>query len=97
MLTGMCIPFVTIGKKSSTVPRIFFSDMFDILIDNPSLMSTIHCEPADYTGAGTYTLDREATVEDICDFVVEYINSDVLVSYIQQLFVIQNAHTGRSS
>lgn len=29
--------------------------------------------------AGTFTLERESTVEDICDFIVEYINSDVLV------------------
>jgi RNA-dependent RNA polymerase len=25
------------------------------------------------------TLDKDATVDDICDFVVEYINSDVMV------------------
>jgi hypothetical protein len=25
------------------------------------------------------TLDKDATVEDICDFIVEYINSDVMV------------------
>lgn len=29
---------------------------------------------------GTKTIDRDSTIEDICDFVVEYINSDMLVS-----------------
>jgi len=35
--------------------------------------------PANYEGLGTLELDRNSTVEDICDFIVEYINSDVLV------------------
>ena len=34
---------------------------------------------AEYPPGETLTLDRESTVEDICDFIVEYINSDVLV------------------
>lgn len=55
------------------------SDQYDIIIDNGSLMPEVHSQPADYTGAGTRTLDRDATVDDICDFIVEYINSDVLV------------------
>jgi len=35
-------------------------------------------EPASYLPVGTRELDRESTIEDICDFVVEYLNSDVL-------------------
>lgn len=37
--------------------------------------------PANYEGLGTLELDRESTVEDICDFIVEYIHSDVLVCW----------------
>ncbi len=35
--------------------------------------------PMEYTSMGTNTLEFDVTVDDICDFVVEYINSDVLV------------------
>ncbi|EMD38185.1 hypothetical protein CERSUDRAFT_113336 [Gelatoporia subvermispora B] len=31
-----------------------------------------------YESAGTHTLDRDSTVDDIIDFIVEYIDSDVL-------------------
>ena len=53
-------------------------DMFSIITDG-SLLPTTYTEPADYTATDPKTLDREATIDDICDFVVEYINSDVLV------------------
>jgi len=49
-----------------------------VIIKHGRLLVTEHVEPASYVGAGTHTLDRESTVEDICDFVVEYINSDLL-------------------
>jgi RNA-dependent RNA polymerase len=50
------------------------------VIKNDSLLPNEAADPANYDSAGTYTLDQDSTVEDICDFVVEYINSDVLVS-----------------
>lgn len=36
-------------------------------------------EPADYTAAKPKELDRPTEIDDICDFIVEYIQSDVLV------------------
>jgi len=37
-------------------------------------------QPMNYDiSLGTKTNEWESTVEDICDFIVEYINSDVLV------------------
>ncbi|CAL1705570.1 unnamed protein product [Somion occarium] len=50
------------------------------LIKEPSLLPTQHVPPADYESAGTRKLphDGDSTIEDVCDFVVEYINSDVL-------------------
>jgi hypothetical protein len=56
-------------------------DMYSIITQS-TLLPIDWVESADYTGLGTRELDREATVDDICDFVVEYINSDVLVSLI---------------
>jgi len=39
-------------------------------------------DPADYLPSTPWTLEEsreDATVEDICDFIVEYINNDVIV------------------
>ncbi|KAI0345277.1 RdRP-domain-containing protein [Trametopsis cervina] len=52
-------------------------DMYSIIVES-TLLPTEYVEPADYTGVGTWELDREATIDDICDFIVEYINSDLL-------------------
>ncbi|KDQ61150.1 hypothetical protein JAAARDRAFT_152238 [Jaapia argillacea MUCL 33604] len=45
-----------------------------------TMLPTFHHEPAEYKPVDTRKLedDRDSTIEDICDFVVEYINSDVL-------------------
>ncbi|KAI8989763.1 RdRP-domain-containing protein [Trametes punicea] len=54
-------------------------DLYSIIKYDP-LLPTEHKDPMDYTGVGTRALPdgRESTVDDICDFIVEYINSDVL-------------------
>ena len=62
----------------------FSSDTYDIYHHNPGLLPRVHTEPADYPPGTTRTLDDDhgdATVEDICDFIVEYINSDVMVCF----------------
>jgi RNA-dependent RNA polymerase len=45
------------------------------------LLPSIQTRPADYLPGEVWTLedDREATIEDVCQFIVEYINSDVMV------------------
>ncbi|KAK7693992.1 hypothetical protein QCA50_003568 [Cerrena zonata] len=50
------------------------------LIKEPSLLPTEHIEPASYESAGTQKLpdDADSTIEDVCNFVVEYIESDIL-------------------
>ena len=55
-------------------------DLFSIIF-HESLMPIQAEDPAKYESLGTLELDRESTVEDICDFIVEYINSDVLVCW----------------
>lgn len=56
------------------------SDLYSIIKYAP-LLPTEHAQPADYEPVGTRELPngQESTVDDICDFIVEYINSDVLV------------------
>lgn len=54
------------------------------VVREPTLLPTVHVEPADYTPVGTHTLERESTIEDVCDFVVEYINSDILVRLVRE-------------
>ncbi|ETW86290.1 hypothetical protein HETIRDRAFT_443820 [Heterobasidion irregulare TC 32-1] len=53
-------------------------DLYDVYAENPRLLPTLETDSATYLSAGTRTIDRDSTVDDICDFVVEYINSDVL-------------------
>jgi len=62
-------------------------DQFSVICYEPFLPSEIE-EAASYESVGTFTLDRYSTVEDICDFVVEYINSDVLGLLSDRLLVI---------
>ncbi|KAI0672875.1 RdRP-domain-containing protein [Trametes maxima] len=54
-------------------------DLYSIIKYDP-LLPTLHQDPMEYKGVGTRRLPdgRESTVNDICDFIVEYINSDVL-------------------
>ncbi|KAI0822735.1 RdRP-domain-containing protein [Trametes gibbosa] len=54
-------------------------DLYSITKYDP-LLPTEQKEPGDYKGVGTRELPdgRDSTVDDICDFIVEYINSDLL-------------------
>ncbi|KAI9446032.1 RdRP-domain-containing protein [Lactarius indigo] len=56
-------------------------DTFDIYYANPDLLTSINAPPAEYPPGEVWTLDErrgDATVEDICDFIIEFINSDVM-------------------
>jgi hypothetical protein len=49
----------------------------------PKILPTEHDDPARYPAGSVYDIwPRESTVADICDFIVEYINSDVLVGSV---------------
>jgi hypothetical protein len=64
------------------------SDMYDIYLANPGLIPTVQAAPADETINAPWTLPEgrgDATVEDICDLIVEYINSDVMVCLLPML------------
>ncbi|KAK0484002.1 RNA dependent RNA polymerase-domain-containing protein [Armillaria novae-zelandiae] len=68
-------------------------DIYDV-VPNPDLMPPVIDEAASYESAGTYVaLDedgnpKECDVNDIADFIVEYINSDVLGLLSDRLLVI---------
>jgi hypothetical protein len=58
------------------------SDIYDVYYMNQGLLSLVQTGSAEYPPGEVWTLDedrRDATVEDICDFIVQYINSDVMV------------------
>ena len=57
------------------------SDTYDIYYKQPGLQPTTHIAASEYPSVKARTLpdSQTATIEDIFDFIVEYINSDVLV------------------
>jgi hypothetical protein len=57
------------------------------------LLPSIHWEPADYPAGEYWTLEdgRTATIEDVCQFIVDYINSDVMVRVYIQICLLLNA------
>ncbi|KAF7322454.1 RNA-dependent RNA polymerase [Mycena chlorophos] len=62
-------------------------DLYCVIPYHP-LLPAEHEEPASYADGQTLKLDRDSTVDDICDFVVEYINSDVLGLLSDRLLII---------
>ena len=54
------------------------SDLYDIIMCEDLLYSQQE-KPLDFDPGETFQLNRPATVDDICNFIVEYINSDVVV------------------
>ncbi|KAI0719267.1 RdRP-domain-containing protein [Cerioporus squamosus] len=49
-----------------------------LVIKDETLLPTEYHEPANYEGVDPRVLDRDSTITDICDFVVEYMQSDVM-------------------
>ena len=81
---GMCVH--DWGRPMLTIS----SDTYDIYFANPGLIPKIQAAPADENIIAPWMLhegrgDSDATVEDICDFIVEYINSDVMVCILPVL------------
>lgn len=52
------------------------------LNDLPEFFPAQTYEPALYNPAPKKVLDRPSTMDDVADFVVDYINSDVSVSFL---------------
>ncbi|KAJ7578483.1 calcium:hydrogen antiporter [Mycena floridula] len=62
-------------------------DIYDIIMC-PELLPPVVSEAASYPPGETLNLSRDSTVDDICDFIVEYIHSDVLGLLSDRLLVI---------
>ncbi|KAG8217645.1 RNA dependent RNA polymerase-domain-containing protein [Butyriboletus roseoflavus] len=54
------------------------SDMYEV-IQYGDLLVPEHHDPASYPPVQPFKLERPSTIDDVCDFIVEYINSDVVV------------------
>ncbi|KAH9996136.1 RNA dependent RNA polymerase-domain-containing protein [Russula compacta] len=52
-------------------------DTYDVYYANPALIPTSDTETANYESPSTMELDHDIRIEDICDFIVEYINNDI--------------------
>ncbi|KAG1741976.1 RNA dependent RNA polymerase-domain-containing protein [Suillus lakei] len=52
-------------------------DLYEI-IQHPPLILPDHYDPASYPSGKPFTIERPSTIDDVCNFVVEYINSDVV-------------------
>ncbi|KIJ69127.1 hypothetical protein HYDPIDRAFT_23984 [Hydnomerulius pinastri MD-312] len=52
-------------------------DMYEVIQYGEFLVPEHH-DPASYPSVAPFKLDRPSTIDDICDFIVEYINSDVV-------------------
>jgi RNA-dependent RNA polymerase len=50
------------------------------IIQYPPLLNVLNWTPAEYPPVDTLELDRKCDINDICNFVVDYIDSDLLVS-----------------
>jgi hypothetical protein len=76
MLTGMSHSRPAVASVLTKWP----SDIFYVAKE-PDLFPISHEKAASYDGADPFTLpdNRSATIGDVCDFVVNYIGSDVLV------------------
>ncbi|KAI0749297.1 RdRP-domain-containing protein [Daedaleopsis nitida] len=59
-----------------------------LVIKDPSLLPTEHCEPAEYKGVKKEPLDRDSTVEDIINFFMEYMRSDLMGLLADQHLII---------
>ncbi|KIM33801.1 hypothetical protein M408DRAFT_18806 [Serendipita vermifera MAFF 305830] len=70
-------------------------DIFQIIPEANDFKPDVNTQPADYASVPTRKLDRPATIDDIADFVVDYINSDKmgLVS-IQHLIISDQSRHG---
>ncbi|TFK76255.1 RdRP-domain-containing protein [Pluteus cervinus] len=62
-------------------------DLFSVIRHAPLLPRDLK-SAAPYADGQTWELDRDSTVDDICDFIVEYIRSDVLGLLSDRLLII---------
>ena len=75
-------------------------DTYDIYYANPALLPTIQADPAPESKSEVLMKEDgepDVTVDDICKFIVEYINSDVMVRPCQAFISPRDVHTFRAN
>ncbi|KAF8912009.1 RdRP-domain-containing protein [Gymnopilus junonius] len=85
-----CLPDYRLGSRSLASclgGGDVDGDLFAVICHDPVLPRTVEA-PASYDALKTFQLDRDSTVDDICDFIVEYINSDLLGLLSDRLLVV---------
>ncbi len=65
-------------EELHSVLRAACRDLFSVICHETLLPTSVE-DAANYESTGTLTVDHDTTVDDICDFIVQYIDSDVLV------------------
>lgn len=53
-----------------------------LVIKEETLLPSAQAEPASYTGVNPVKLDRDSTIDDVCDFFLEYMQSDIVVRLV---------------
>uniref|UniRef100_A0A0W0FPC4 RNA-dependent RNA polymerase n=1 Tax=Moniliophthora roreri TaxID=221103 RepID=A0A0W0FPC4_MONRR len=87
--TGKLCLFAHMKNVVVLPSRDLLRDLYDV-ITYPELQPPLDNKPMSYEAGQTLTLQEDRTVEprDICDFIVNYINSDVLGLLSDRLLVI---------
>lgn len=65
-------------------------DEFSVIPYSPLLPMTWE-GPAKYPKEDPFRLDRDSRVEDICDFIMDYISTDILVRDLLRILFCANA------
>ncbi|TFK60639.1 RdRP-domain-containing protein [Pluteus cervinus] len=85
-----CVVFSCVGSRplpSCLGGGELDGDMFSVICHRPLQLRVLE-SPALYANGQTWELDRDSTAADICDFIVEYIQSDVLGLLSDRLLMI---------
>ena len=91
MLGGGDLDGVSMASDPYFAAYLELQDLFQIIPETEDFKPDVTVTAADYPAIEPRTLDRPVNIDDIADFVVDYINSDKmgLVS-IQHLIICQS-------
>ncbi len=81
---GEYIP-LQIHSPISNFPLL--SDEF-LVIKDPTLLPTTNADPASYDAGDPRDIGRPSTIDDICDFLLEYMQSDVMVYLLYYRYLV---------
>ena len=78
-----------LSRSENNYHFFFFDrDLFDIYVDNPGLLPPSVQTPAEYPEVMQLDIGRPSTITDVCDFIIQYLENDVVVSIALSLTVV---------